>query len=448
MTCDLSASCNLVAWLRRCVTVAAPVESPRSPAAVCAHNGRVGTEDLTRLRDRLIGELRAAGCVAVGVCGVDPLLEARTAIERRRDAGLNAAMQFTYRNPARSTDPRRTLPSAQAAVVVAMSYRSGSDPAPEEASASVARYAAGDTYGELRATLGRGAEVLRAAGHRGVVLADDNALVDRAIAQRAGLGWLGKNTNLLVPGVGSWVVLGSILTDAALAPISTVDPKAGGCGTCTRCLTACPTDALVVPGALDASRCLSWLLQTTGTFPRRYRTALADRIYGCDDCQEVCPPNRRSPDDEDLPRQRSPGDWVDLAFLLTAGDEELLEQLGGWYIPKRDPRYLRRNALVVLGNSGRGDDPDVERLLVSYLNHEDVLLVEHAAWAARALGRDELLESPSVAAHPAVRAELTHPHPRLGHPRPDQQQAHAGRPVGVSLVANRASGETGPDDHR
>src|SRR5690606_28594835 len=141
----------------------------------------------------------------------------------------------------------------------------------------VARYARADHYGELRAALRAVAGELKAAGWRARVLADDNALVDREAAYRAGLGWYGKNANLLLPGRGSWFVLGSVVTDAPLA--RTAEPVADGCGACTRCLDGCPTGAIVAPGVVDARRCLAWLLQVEGPFPREHRVVLGDRLY-------------------------------------------------------------------------------------------------------------------------------------------------------------------------
>ena len=370
------------------------------------------------LDDRVVEALLDAGCAAVGVCGVQPLAEARRVIEHRRSAGLHDTMQFVFRNPARSTDPRRALPSARSALVAALPYPHEHSVAPAEPSARVARYASTELYAQLREILGMGAEMLADEGHRAVVLADDNALVDRAMAVRAGLGWLGRNTNLLVPGTGSWVVIGSILTDADLdaRPGST---QRGSCGSCTRCMGGCPTGALVAPGVMDAARCLSWLLQRTGPFPRAYRRALRDRIYGCDECQEVCPPSQvpqplraRPPE----PRTTAPGGWLSLEFLLTADDETLLGRVGSWYIPARDPRYVRRNALVVLGNQAlenpsASDDPTLLGLLERWLRCGDDLLVEHAAWAARALGCEWLLDAADVRDLPAVRAERARPHP-------------------------------------
>ena len=153
--------------------------------------------------------------------------------------------------------------------------------------ARVGRYAWIDHYAPLRAGLRAVAKSIRRADERAVAFADDNSMVDRAIAHRAGLGWFGKNANLLLPGVGSWFVLGSIVTTAAYEP--TAAAVADGCGTCTRCIDGCPTGAIIAPGMIDAGRCLSWILQKPGTIPLEWREPIGDRIYGCDDCQDVCP---------------------------------------------------------------------------------------------------------------------------------------------------------------
>jgi epoxyqueuosine reductase len=277
----------------------------------------------------------------------------------------------------------------------------------------VARYAWRDHYGALREGLGAVAQRLRGDGWRTRVLADDNALVDREAARRAGLGWYGKNANLLLPGQGSWFVLGSVLTDAPLAPTS-AEPVADGCGACTRCLDGCPTGAIVQPGVVDARRCLAWLLQCDGPFPPEHRVPLGDRIYGCDDCQEVCPPNRRvarrglgdPPGDGDEADDADEA-VVDILAMLAATDEELLARHGRWYVPRREGRYLRRNALVVLGNIGDGRSADVVAALARALADDDPLIRGHAVWAARRLGRDDLV--PADDPDPLVRDELRRP---------------------------------------
>ncbi len=355
------------------------------------------------------GALRDAGLDAgldvVGLASADPFAEAREALVERKAAGLHAGMSFTYRNPDRSTDPGRAVAGARSLVAGARGYLLDEpEPSVREPSGRVARYAWDDHYAALRAGLGAVAQVLKRAGWRARVLADDNALVDRAAAHRAGLGWWGKNANLLLPGLGSWYVLGAVVTDAPLAAPSAVVED--GCGSCTRCISGCPTGAISAPGVVDSRRCLSWLLQAEGLFPVEYRVALGDRIYGCDECQEVCPPNRRAPS------RRSSGTekpWVPLLDLLHDDDAVVLRWADRWYIPLREVRYVRRNALVVLGNVGAAGDPAVEAVLRRYLGHPDPLLRAHAVWAARRLGREDLLRPLGGDPDPWVVAELLAP---------------------------------------
>lgn len=323
-----------------------------------------------------------AGLDAVGVAPAAPFETVRAELERRRDAGLHGGMAFTYRRPARSTDPAATVAGARALVVGARSYRRRrAGPRATGPSGRVARYAWDDAYAPLRVALGAVAERLERDGWQARVVADDNALVDREAAYRAGLGWYGKNANVLLPGRGSWFVLGSVITDADL-PAST-GPVGDGCGACTRCIDACPTGAIIAPGVVDARRCLAWLVQAPGDFPPEHREALGDRIYGCDDCQEVCPPNRRA-DRADPSEATGTGvaqPSVPLLWVLGASDDELLERCGRWYIPERDPRYLRRNALVALGNTGDRDDAAVRVAIHRYLSDPDPMLRRHAEWA-------------------------------------------------------------------
>jgi epoxyqueuosine reductase len=227
------------------------------------------------------------------------------------------------------------------------------------------------------------ARQLKASGHRAVALLDDNALVDREVAHLAGIGWFGKNANILVPGVGSHVVLGSVITTAEYRHD---EPVADGCGTCTRCLIECPTGAIVAPGVIDARRCLAWILQRPGSVPLEFREAIGDRIYGCDDCQDSCPPTvRLSRRHRSARDQTGPGQWVDVWDLLDSSDDDILERYGRWYIAGRDPRWLRRNALIVIGNTADPYDPEVFRRLAPFLTSPDDVLAEHAGWARRRL---------------------------------------------------------------
>jgi epoxyqueuosine reductase len=365
-------------------------------------------------------ELEAAGLAAgldvVAATSAEPFDEARAVLEERRSAGLAGSMQFTYRNPARSTDPARTLPGVRTLIAGATSYHRDPPPRPDGPVARVARYVWADDHDRLLAGLQAVCDQLIADGHRACVVADQNHLVDRAVAQRAGIGWFGKNANVLLPGRGSWYLLGTVLTDAEIADAPAARPVADGCGSCERCAPACPTGAIVAPGVVDARRCLSWTLQAVGSFPRDQRVALGDRMYGCDECQEVCPPNRRevrragpAGRGEPVPLGDPQRAWVSVLDLLEADDADVLARHGRWYVPDRDPRWLRRNALVVLGNVGDGHDPRVRRALDDALRSPDPVLRAHAVWSARRLGCDDLLVRMDHDPDPEVRAELSAP---------------------------------------
>ena len=353
-----------------------------------------GSTDNSGYTAQLLGLGRKAGLDHVGVASAEVLLRARQAINQRKEQGLHNQMQFTYRNPERSTDPTKTLPSARSIIVGAYSYSSSQAPEKtNELSARIARYVWSDYYAQLRQSLGQIARQLELDGHRAVVLADDNAMVDREVAYQAGLGWFGKNSNLLISGAGSYFVLGCVITSAELT--AATQPVEEGCGSCRRCLDNCPTNAIVAPGVIDANKCLAWLLQKPGVFDHNYRVALGDRLYGCDDCQEVCPPTIRFEKKSDISTVamsvKQPKAWVSVAKILTSDDGALIKEFGAWYIANRDPKWLRRNALIILGNIGDANDVLVVDLLKQYLHHADPVLRAHAVWAAARLGLDQLI---------------------------------------------------------
>jgi epoxyqueuosine reductase len=321
------------------------------------------------------------GLAGFGVCDASPFVETRAAIDEARRSGRAAGLRFTLTESA-STDVGMSFPWARRLVVGAWSYLDDSgSPAPAVAGLGrVARFATEDHYRELRSRLGVLANILAGEGYRTEILVDDNRLVDRAAAVRAGIGWWGKNTMVLTPRSGPWLLLGSIATDA---PLGASAPMVRDCGTCEACLPACPTGALVAPGVLDARLCLAYWAQATGAIPLPLRAAMGDRIYGCDDCLEACPPGHRA--------LAAAGHGVagrhDIVELLAMDDATLLARFGHFYIPKRQPRFLRRNALVALGNVG-GSRPGAVAVAVAagYLGHRDPLLRAHAAWALGALG--------------------------------------------------------------
>lgn len=329
------------------------------------------------------------GITHVGVTTVEVLGEVRAELFRRRAAGLHGDMEFTYRDPERSTDPLRAVENARSVIVAAKPYLTDDDPARPAADAGpharVGRYAWIDHYAPLRTALREVCRTIRRADHRAVAFADDNSIVDRGVAHRAGLGWYGKNANLLLPGAGSWFVLGSIVTTAPYEP--TPGPAADGCGTCTRCIDECPTGAIISPGVIDANRCISWILQKPGSIPDHYRSAIGDRIYGCDDCQDACPISVRLGRRNTVELDEHADAWVDAIELLDADDQWIDDRYGHWYVAKREFRWVRRNALVVIGNVGDPGDARVRRVVEHYGSHIDPILAEHASWAA-----DRLLE--------------------------------------------------------
>lgn len=351
--------------------------------------------DKSKYTEQLLALGRNSGLHQVGVASAEVLHRARQALNERKSQGLHNQMQFTYRNPDRSTDPTATLPSAKSVIVGALSYSTQMPEQPEKLSARVARYVWSDYYAQLRESLRQIAKQLESDGFRAVVLADDNAIVDREVAYQAGLGWFGKNSNLLIAGAGSYFVLGCVVTNASL--VFEEKPVDDGCGSCRRCLDNCPTQAIIAPGVIDANKCLAWLLQKPGVFDRDFRVALGDRLYGCDDCQEVCPPTVRFEKrasivvDELFKHDDRTTAWVSVQKILLADDESLLKEFGAWYIANRDPKWLRRNALVILGNIGDANDKLVVELLQKYCNHGDAILRSHAVWAAARLGLNHLL---------------------------------------------------------
>jgi epoxyqueuosine reductase len=352
-----------------------------------------------------------AGCSGVGVAGADPFPDERAELRRRRQDGSSADLTFTYRDPDRATDVRRSFPWAERLVVLAHPYlpEAGAPGRVRPGTGRVARFATTDHYRPLRTALAAVARRLEAGGHRTAVLCDDARLSDRAAAVRAGIGWWGKNSMVLAPGVGPWVLLGTVVTDAVL-PVA--EPTSRTCGSCSACLPACPTGALVAPGVLDARRCLAAIAQRPGSIPRQFRRALGDRLYGCDDCLEACPPGSRLLASSTASRGR-----VDLAAVLDASDAAIRADVGHWYLAKADPVTVRRNALVALGNTG---GPEAVPLLARFLEHPRPVLRVHAAWALGAIG--------SAQARSALAAAL-----------PDEHHPDVRNEIGVALAGSAAS---------
>ncbi len=365
-------------------------------------------EDAVAYTEQLRALGLASGIDRMGVAPATVMQRARETLHSRKAAGLHDTMQFTYRNPDRSTNPEVEVANAKVMIVGACSYSTEQPDEPSELSARVARYAWADYYESLRNGLSVIAEVLQADGWSAKVFVDHNALVDREAAYLAGLGWYGKNANLLINGAGSFFVLGSVITDAPL--VANERPVDDGCGACKRCLDSCPTNAIVEPGVIDAAKCLAWLVQKPGVFHREYRVALADRVYGCDSCQEVCPPTIRLGITAKPAVVRA---WVPVVDMLNMEDAQLLETVGQWYIADRNPMWVRRNLLIVLGNIGTAEDDSVRNVIQQFCSHTEPMLRAHAIWSAARLGLHQFI--PHTDHDPVVMEELRNlPEVRLG----------------------------------
>jgi epoxyqueuosine reductase len=314
------------------------------------------------------------GAVAFGVTTASPLPEALSVLRAHRENGMSGPLHFTYDDPDTATDVTRTFPWARSIVVFAHDYIGRTSP-PADTGPEIARFAAEDQYEAVRAIASMLSGKLAHSGARAETLIDDNRLVDRSVAARAGVGWLGKSTMLLTPGHGPWLLIGSVVTDAMLEVTA---PMRRTCGTCVACIPACPTGAITDHG-LDARRCISTWLQASGPIPHWIRPLVERRIYGCDDCLTSCPPGRPALEAADAPSQSH-----SFAELLALGDENLIERFGWFYVPHRDPRFLRRNLLVAAGNS---EEADAVEPILDHFTHRSSLVRGHAYWAlARSLG--------------------------------------------------------------
>ena len=332
------------------------------------HSGHtivVRGSDLERLGEEL-------GLDVVGAAPAEPYDDTERHIRERRARGLFADMKFTMARPQESCHPETLLPGARTVVSAALCYYA---PEPERprGHGRLPRYTWFDAYAALREKLD---ELGRRLGGSYRVLVDANQHVDREGAARSGVGFYGKNTMLITRTHGSWVVLGTLVTDVELEP---TPPLRLDCGSCRLCIDACPTGALDEPGTLDATRCLSYWTQASAAIPAEYRAHLGAQAYGCDICQDVCPWNRgveKRRRGDALPAGAEP--HLSLVDWLRADVDHLARRYDRLYVPRNEGRWLRRNALVAAGNVG---GPEERAAVESYLDDEDELLREHAQWA-------------------------------------------------------------------
>lgn len=333
------------------------------------------------MTDAELGRLAAqVGIDVVGAAPVGPYEGTERDIADRRSRGLFADMRFTMARPEVSCHPERLLDGARTVISAARCYYIPG-PDPGEGEARLPRYTWRDEYAALRRSLD---ELGRLLGGTYRVLVDDNDHVDREAAVRSGVAFYGKNTMAITRRHGSWVVLGTLVTTAEVTP---TPPLELDCGECRLCIEACPTGALDEPGVLDATRCLSYWTQAPAGIPVEYRGELGDTVYGCDICQDVCPWNRgieKRRRGVALPDDAQP--LVSLRDWLERDGAGLVAELDRLYVPGKDARWLRRNALVVAGNVGdEGLVPAVER----YVTDDDPMLADAARWALERMREQE-----------------------------------------------------------
>ena len=319
----------------------------------------------------------------VGIARLGPA-ETFPAFERWLDRGFAGEMTYLPRGAAKRRDSSLPFPDARSAVVVALDYGGKQPPGP------IARYARGADYhdvilerldvlhGNIERDLGR--EVAARA------YVDTGPILERDLAQRAGLGWIGKNTSLINPERGSFFFLGALLLELDLEPDAPFE--ADRCGTCTRCLEACPTNAFVEPRVLDATRCISYLtIEHRTDIAPELRPLMGDLVYGCDICQDVCPWNHRFARETPDPGLAARPENVapNPRDLLSLTDDGFLQRFSGTPVTRAKRRGLARNAAVALGN--RRDPNDIPALTAALADPEP-LVRTHAAWALQRFDSD------------------------------------------------------------
>ncbi len=347
--------------------------------------GTSPTADMAQLSLRIRQLAREAGFQRCGISGIE-LREDEAHLADWLGKGLYGTMEWMARHGAMRARPHELLPGTVRVISVGLDYGHKDDAAAwatlnDAERAYVARYALGRDYHKLmRNRLQKLAERVAAEigpfGHR--VFVDSAPVLERALARNAGLGWIGKHTCLIDRDGGSWFFLGEIYVDL---PLPVDAPASAHCGTCTRCIDVCPTAAIIAPHRLDARRCISYLtIEHDGAIPLEMRPLMGNRIYGCDDCQLVCPWNKfaRRTDEPDF-RARNDLDTATLPQLFAWEEDEFLRRTEGSPIRRSGHERWLRNIAVALGNAA--PSPAARQALESRLGHPSALVREHVAWA-------------------------------------------------------------------
>jgi len=335
---------------------------------------------------------RELGFQQVGISDVQ-LTEDEQHLVKWLEQSFHGDMEYMQRHGTKRSRPAELIPGTLRVISVRMDYwpvtaRNAHDALEDQTHGYVARYALGRDYHKvLRSKLAALGERINTEINQGELhqhqyraFVDSGPILEKALARNAGLGWIGKHTNLINRDAGSWFFLGELLTNL---PLPTDPAATNHCGTCTACIEVCPTRAIVAPYKLDARRCISYLtIELRTSIPEEFRTAIGNRIYGCDDCQLFCPWNKfATPTDESdfTPRHRL--DSSSLIELFAWGEDDFLNRTQGSAIRRIGYECWLRNIAVALGNAPTSDA--IIAALNNRVNHPSVLVREHVDWALR-----------------------------------------------------------------
>jgi epoxyqueuosine reductase len=344
-----------------------------------------GNTDMATLKAEIVDWCRELGFQQVGVSDIDLAL-AEGRLNDWLTERFHGSMHYMERHGSKRSHPEELVPGTVRVISVRMDYLAADQEDAKalldhEARAYVSRYALGRDYhkvmrGRLRALSRRIEERIGKFGYR--VFVDSAPVLEKALAEKAGLGWVGKHTNVINRDAGSWFFLGELYTDLPL-PIDAAETS--HCGTCTACIDVCPTDAIVAPYSLDARRCISYLtIESKDSIPLEFRKAIGNRIYGCDDCQLFCPWNKfatRTTEPDFAPRHDL--DTASLIELFAWNKETFLDKTEGSAIRRIGHEQWLRNIAVALGNAKTS--PEVVAALKSRRHDTSELVTEHITWA-------------------------------------------------------------------
>ncbi len=306
-----------------------------------------------QLKEELIAYSKSIGVDKVGFASADPFLQLKDRLVRQQELGYQSG--FEEPDIEKRTHPNRVLEGARTIISIALAYPSKMKNPPkstkEERRGIFCRASWGKDYHDILRERLKKIELFlqeRAPKARMVSMVDTGEFSDRAVAERAGIGWSGKNCAIITPEFGSYVYLGELVTTISFEPDTPIMEQ---CGTCTRCIDACPTGALVQGGQLDSQKCIAYLTQTKTFLPEQYRKKLGNRLYGCDTCQQVCPENKGKDHHEHLEMEPDPEiAKPKLLPLLTMSNREFKEQFGHVSGSWRGKKPIQRNAIIALAH--------------------------------------------------------------------------------------------------